>query len=286
MRHFRGQSQPGQLLQISLSWWQQQAGVPGSLLHYPTHPMTHLPYTWLTSIRNFLRRIEGSLSIPDHNSSVPSPTRVSDTHIMSVLIELPKILPHELRAFNRIRLYLGVTLLSELTTADGKYLTYASWTGDRLRHSPLLWPCQGCPGVKSFQAWRRLLGRAFLRGRVPHINNKSPHFLIISHPLGTWLPGSRTLQSMWTTFYNWNEHHLYWQDEMDAHRFSTHSLVPHNRLRNPTFDVIPGPELVHLPTLLIPVDAVCHPDYIRITRIAHLAPTTPLPTPFNIPAIR
>jgi endonuclease/exonuclease/phosphatase family metal-dependent hydrolase len=272
MRHLRAQSQQGQLLQISLSWWQLQSGVPHSLLRFPQHPMKYLPYTWLTSIRDFLRRIEGSLIIADHTPSVPKPTRAADTHLMSAILALPNLSNANIWAFNRVRLYLGVALLSEVTTADGRHLTIETWLGTRLRHSPFLWPCQSPPGAMSFQTWRRLLGRAFLRGRAPRVNNKRPH-LFLTNPLGPWLPGSQWLQSKWTTFYDRAGSRLYWQDEMEVHRFSSHSLSPSNRLRNPTFNITPDATLVSLPSSTIPVDAVSHSDHIRFASISHLLPT-------------
>jgi hypothetical protein len=279
MRHLRSQSHQGQLLQISLAWWQLQAGIPEPLLRYPTHPMGHLPFTWLTSIRDFLRRIDGSLLTATSTPSVLPHARVADTHLMSTILGLPNVSNADLCAFNRVRLYLGVALLSELTSADGKYITTATWLGTRLRHSPLLWPCQPQPGPASFRIWRRLLGRAFLLGRSPRVNSRRPH-LILKNPLGTWLPGSAWLQSNWTTFYNQGDNRLYWQDEMDNHLFCSHSFLHRSRARNPMFDITPDSVLVTLPPASIPVDAVFQPNYITFpTLFALLRSTTPVGHP-------
>jgi endonuclease/exonuclease/phosphatase family metal-dependent hydrolase len=275
MRHLRAQSPQGQLLQISLSWWQLQAGVPEPLLQYPTHPMSHLPFTWLTSIRDFLRRIDGRLLVADHTPSVLPPARTADSYIMGAVLALPQTTTADLRAFNRVRLYLGVSLVSEITTADGKYLTKEAWVGDRSRHSPLLWPYQPPPGSVSFQTWRRLLARAFLLGRAPRVTTKRPH-LLLRTPLGDWLPGSQWLQSKWSTFYSRAEQHLYCHDGADAPVFSQHSFSHRSRLRNPIFDIAPSPTVVSLPPASIPVDAVFQPDYIMFPSIAHLRhPSTP-----------
>jgi hypothetical protein len=188
---------------------------------------------------------------------------------MRAILALPNISTTDLRAFNRVRIYLGVALLSEITTADGKYLTKEAWLGTRDRYSPLLWPYQPTPGPTSFQTWRRLLARAFLLGRAPRISNKRPH-LILTTPLGAWLPGSQWLQSKWTTFYNREEQKLYCQDELDNHLSSAHSFSHRSRLRNPIFDIVPGATRIALPDASIPVDAVFQPDYIMFPSIAHL----------------
>jgi hypothetical protein len=59
---------------------------------------------------------------------------------MEAILDLPNTSTPDIQAFNRVRLFFGVTLLSELTTADGNHLTIEAWRGTRIRHSPLLWP--------------------------------------------------------------------------------------------------------------------------------------------------
>jgi hypothetical protein len=82
IRHLRAQSPQGRLLQISLAWWQLQAGVSWSLLQFPTQPLSYLDFTWLTFIRDFLRSLNGSLLIEDSTALVPQTTRKPDTYLM------------------------------------------------------------------------------------------------------------------------------------------------------------------------------------------------------------
>jgi hypothetical protein len=282
IRHLRAESPQGRLLQISLAWWQLQAGVSWSLLEFPKQPLAYLDFTWLTSIRDFLCSINGNLLIADATTSVPQRTRTSDTFLMDTILALPNVTTPELQAFNRARIHLGVTLLSELTTADGKSLTTEAWHGDRLRHSPLLWPYQPAPGPASRRTWQRLLGRAFLGGRLPRASNQLPDLhLSATHVLGPWLPGSTWLQSKWTTYYCYDDHKLYWRDEIDTSRFSAHLFHRRSRLRNPLFDPSPAHTMVPLPPNAIPVDAVSQPDYIMFPTIArlHRSPILPPTTP-------
>jgi hypothetical protein len=271
IRHLRAQSPQGKLLHIALTWWQLQAGVSWNLLSLPQRPLHYLPATWLTSVRAFLKTIDGSLTLsPETTTSVPRPTRESDRYIMEAILDLPKVSTADLQAFNRVRLFLGVTLLSEITTADGHCLTTEAWRGDRIRHSPLLWPYQTPPGPASLRMWQRLLSHAFMiDGRLPRVATLQPK-LPLHTPLGNWLAGSKWLQSKWTTFYCYDDHKLYWQDEMDHLRFSTHSFLQRSRLRNPKFEPTPSHTQQSLPPAAIPVDATSHLSHIMFPSIARL----------------
>jgi hypothetical protein len=165
----------------------------------------------------FLATMMGSLTISaEATSSVPQAARSSDRYIMEAILALPKI---------SASMQPGSTLLSEITTADGKLLATDAWRGDRLRHSPLLWPYQPPPGPASLRIWQCLLKHAFMSdGRLPWASNLHPK-LQLTTPLGQWLPGLSWLQSKWTTFYSYGDHHLYWQDKTDHFRFSTHSFL-------------------------------------------------------------
>jgi hypothetical protein len=271
IRHLRAQSPQGKLLQIALSWMQLQAGISWDPLRFPHRPLPHIPVTWLTSVRDFLRTIDGSLTIAvESTETVPSPARILDRYIMEAILDLPKVSAKDLQACNRVRLFLGVTLLSEITTADGAFLATDAWRGTRPRHSPLLWPYQPSPGPSSFRTWQQMLSRAFMTdGRLPNFSNPHPK-LPLHTPLGTWLEGSKWLQSKWSTFYCYGDHKLYWQDELDHFRFSTHSFLQRSRLRNPKFETDPTQTQVPLPFEAIPVDAVFQFSHIMFPSIARL----------------
>jgi hypothetical protein len=140
-------------------------------------------------------------------SEFPTPNRQHDSCLMNLVRQViqvspsHRVSPSDLRAFNRCRLYLQVTHLSEITTADGKSITHDAWTGDRTQISPLLWPVQAKPGPKSFRTWRRLLAMAFLRGYRKRVapNTLDLH---LTRPLSSWLPGSTWLQNRWRTHYD------------------------------------------------------------------------------------
>jgi hypothetical protein len=259
-----------------------------ALLERPEQQLSYLPTTWLTSVRTFLGVIHGTLQVPDALAELPSKARTADQYLMSALLDLPKVPNSDLCAFNRVRLFLGVTTLAEITSADGQHLTQEAWRGDRTRHSPLLWPYQTEPGPTSFSAWRRLLTKAFLtKDRSPraYTTDKS---LQLRVPLGSWTADSQWLQSKWSDFYCYSTHLLYRQDPSEPHKFFTHRRWQRSRTRRPQFLTDPDDTRSILPPTAIPVDASTQPTFITFAPITRLqytgttrAPRVPpvLPSP-------
>jgi hypothetical protein len=148
---------------IALAWWQQTAGTSTPLLEDPTAPVPYDQVHLLSAHRSFLASIGGQLYIADLRQTQPQPLRADDICIMGTVASLPDCKPADQAAFNRVRLYLGITYLSEIATADGFCIARDAWEGHRLRLPPFLWPYQPSPGIKSFQVWRRLLASIFLK---------------------------------------------------------------------------------------------------------------------------
>jgi hypothetical protein len=185
---------------------------------------------------------------------------------MHSISTIPNASASDLRAFNRVRLFLGVTLLAEITSADGVHLTQEAWQGNRTKHTPLLWPYQPRPGPASFRIWRRLLTRTFLQSKNPraHTTNKA---LQLRTSLGCWLDGSTWLQSKWRSFYCYATHQLYQQSDLEPHTFYPHTRRNNSRTRRAHFHIAPSDDRAPLPATAIPVDAtvVGRYTYIFIT---------------------
>jgi hypothetical protein len=142
---------------IALAWWQQTARTSTPLLGDPTAPVPD-------DQAHLLSSIGGSLYIGDLQQTQPQPLRTDDICIMDIVTFLPACKPADQAAFNRVRLHLGITYLSEIATADGSCLARDVWEGHRPRLSPFLWPYQPFPGVKSFRVWHILLADLVLTG--------------------------------------------------------------------------------------------------------------------------
>eukprot|EP00980_Cylindrotheca_fusiformis_P007671 scaffold1608_cov91-Cylindrotheca_fusiformis.AAC.1 len=125
--------------------------------------VTYLPFTWLTSVRAFLKHIRATIIIaPTPTPAVPSLCRQRDQYLMEMVANLPRVTKAQLQIFNSVRIYLQVTLLSEITTADGKKITLEAWQATRAPHTSTLWPYQEEPTEASIRVWQTLLHHAFL----------------------------------------------------------------------------------------------------------------------------
>jgi hypothetical protein len=146
IRHLRARTHQGSLMMIALAWWQQTAGTNIPLLEDPTALVPYNQAHLLSAHRSFLASIGGSLYIDDMRRTQPPPLRTNDICIMDIVASLPTCKSATQAAFNRVRLHLGITYLSEIATADGTCLAHDAWEGYRPWISPFLWPYQPCPG--------------------------------------------------------------------------------------------------------------------------------------------
>ena len=281
LRHLRMHTEQGKLLTITLQWWQLTAGVTSPLWDNPSLPLHYLKKNWLTSVQGFLSSSQSSLHLRGLMTDFPKATRIHDQCIMDVISQLP-VSPPKLRAFNRCRLYMRVTYLSEISTADGLQISRTSWTGQRNRNSPLLWPYQPAPGPKSFRVWRRLIATAFLDGRRRRVCPRTID-LFLQHPLRGWLPDSSGLRSSWTDFFSPSTRQLY--------RVSNQTTKVHSRTLGPRSHGTPTCIAFHvdphehedsqpLPIDAVPVDLDIQPRYLTISRtVPAILSTTPVAAP-------
>jgi hypothetical protein len=164
MRHIQAATDVGTLLLITIQWWQLVAGVSFPLLEHPAEPLPYLSVDWFSVFRTFLAEIQGSLHIPAVTNDLISPPRTQDSNLMDTVSSLPSVATADLQRFNRVRLWMGVTYLSEILSADGCHLARDAWTGTRPCFTPRLWPFQEKPDNLGLRVWRRFLTDAFLKG--------------------------------------------------------------------------------------------------------------------------
>ena len=104
LRHWRRNTQGGQLSRIALAWFQVQAGVSYPLLRYPKRPLPQLESKWFLSLRSFLATIDASIEIDDFVA--PQLQRLHDFVIMDVVQTSERFTAAEIRRINYCRLYL------------------------------------------------------------------------------------------------------------------------------------------------------------------------------------
>ena len=104
----------------------------------------------------------------------------------------------ELIRLNRCRLYLQVATVADISTADGRLITFEAWHGtiDPSRPSPFTWPNQGKPPTKDWDLWRRALSLSLCNGQIRRF----------SIPLGSWTDDQ---WHKWLWFFAPEENRLY-----------------------------------------------------------------------------
>ena len=94
-----------------------------------------------------------------------------------------------------------VATLSDITTADGKYIEKCFWEGEKRYDSKLLWPHQAKPNEKAFQIWRRCLTSTFLLDTSTRAT-KNRDKLELNIPLGPWFHSARKSFDRYENFYS------------------------------------------------------------------------------------
>jgi hypothetical protein len=252
LRHIRSHSDQDRLLFITLAWWQLLMGTSYPLLERPQDPLPYDTAHVLSAARQSLKTVHSSVHIPTLYLTLPVPFWENDQCLTEVFSTLPSTTRAKLETANIIRIFYGVAYLSELTTADGKFIAHDAWEGHRSRISPLLWPFQPSPGPKTFRVWRRLLTAAFLRG--PHLPvSVRTRDLQLRTAVGRWLPTSSAFRYHWDAIYAPSTTSRYLVSASGT-SFDIHvSKKARRRPRNPVWAFSDTPT-DHVP--LLPPDAV------------------------------
>ena len=212
----RAEGVPRKLALITLAWAQLLAGTQQPVLSNVTPVLPHLaPIKWIPSIRNFLCTVSGRIDI--ENLPAISLQRKHDRFLMDIALELYSK-QSDLQYLNACQLNLQVTLLSDITMADGKFIR-----PEVMRfHRPLsntaiaLYPYQPSPDSASLTLWR-----AFLR-YLTH----APTFSLIQ-PLGYWLHPSHTQPRKWQAYIDLSTDLVYLRKQDLFEVYKTLPPTPH-----------------------------------------------------------
>ena len=120
MTSLRAEGVPRKLALITLAWAQLLAGTQQPVLSNVTDALPHIALMkWIPSICEFLHSIGGRMEV--ENLPATSLQREHDQFLMDISLDLYSK-PSDLQHLNTCRLHLQVTLLSDITTADGKFI--------------------------------------------------------------------------------------------------------------------------------------------------------------------
>ena len=120
MTSLRAEGVPSKLALITLAWAQLLTSTQQPVLSQVMNALPHITLMkWIPSICEFLNSIGGRMEV--ENLPVTPLQREHDRFLMDIALDLYSK-PSDLQHLNACRLYLQVTLLSNITTADGKFI--------------------------------------------------------------------------------------------------------------------------------------------------------------------
>jgi hypothetical protein len=179
MRHIRAQTELGKQIIIALRYYQLVTGLTESVLE-DTRPIPYINIPWFDTFRQYLRNISGRIELS--TTWIQQPQRENDQSIMDLILRSKAFTKREMEIINACRLYLQVTRLSDISTADGRKvhikMLMGAYTQEQIRNlrtNPIEWPYQERPNAKSWKLWTKAL--------LTTTCTETGHLI---HPMGQW----------------------------------------------------------------------------------------------------
>jgi hypothetical protein len=176
LQETQANSPTGKLLQMSIEATKVEIGAGGSLFKQSFDKYGQLATdSWIKQTWRFLS---------DHEITIEEQTgdlhlkRHGDVFLTMAFLQRG-FKGAMLRKLNMCRLYLRVETLSDIATADGRYIERWALEG-RKEANPITyheWPNQGEPGRQAWMQWRQALQQSFCGGHLAHG---------LLHTLGAW----------------------------------------------------------------------------------------------------
>ena len=149
----------------------------------------NLVYPLMGNLLKFLRTTSTYIRAP--GLWTPTPLRENDSEIMDNISQTDGA--SLLKDVNVVRMYLRVTMISEITTSSGKLIALAALTGKHTyeqQHANLEWPHQPCRLKRAWSRWRKVM------------NEIAPKRKLMV-PLGRWI---LEVEKRWSFFQSPGNH--------------------------------------------------------------------------------
>ena len=260
----------GTVMVISLRQLQAEAGMSFDLLMSPGVAVPYLTDCWMLSLRQFCARYTVTLRV--HNNRLPLPVRVGDSLLMDQALTLG-LKRQQLIDLNLVRIYLRVTTVSDISTADSYMIHAQSWRGLRIpdRHSRQMFDRQETPSSYQRGLWRHLLCSLL------HSSASSDMPLLL-HPLGAWTGESHMRwgamlhdSKLYRQDFSLPEHHL---TPVAVHSPLFIPLSDGSLSTSVFYDSTPEAYIEAVPPLAVPADiSGCH--IFRVSSAPSDYPSTP-----------
>ena len=195
------------LIDISLRFTQlvAESGREEELLLYPKIPIGYTTSTWTTQLRNFMGM--HNLCIECTRGWQPRTQCVHDQMIMSLFLN-KGISDYLLFHLNACRMYLQVTSIADMVTADCRYIQPEIVECNRIaqRSSQWTWPQQPKPTLQQQDNWKEAITKHL-------ITQGSKKHLRLRQPLERW---TGTPTSHWQYYYDQTTKRSWKHQEIDA----------------------------------------------------------------------
>ena len=190
LKHWRTpKEQAGKILRIVLLWSQYQSGVSFPILSRPTIDLSYIQGRFITQIRQYLTVIHGRIDLDV--TFTPKALRQYDRALMQSAIESQAFTNQQLERINCVRMYLGITYLSEISTIEGTKIAPSITNRESTNPTYMLTlgkVYQKRPNQRSWALWEKLISL------FTHPNH---HTLIT--PLKGWLP-THSCRGLWKSY--------------------------------------------------------------------------------------
>jgi hypothetical protein len=240
IKNLRCPGEGNEHLLITLAWAQMGSGSGFPLLAEPSRSVPQLECKLIQSVRTGLASIEASIE-SIQNYVIPI-RRAADSHVMDAINASRRYTPGQVARINACRLYLEVTLVSDIATPCGRYIHPSCYTGDkqqRINWATIQYPRQNYPDKTSWKQWKTALHEILL---------KADKFTLRTS-LGKWLPAEQ-VHHHWK--WNHDDDFLYYQERKNS-KILRYRLQASVRRKFRYFKE--GTETPEIPTLSIPVEA-------------------------------
>ena len=167
----------GNYMEANLQAHQLETGTSFGILQQVYHNTAILASdTWMKRVWRELEELDIYVAC---NSPALSLRCQDDALLVDLFINL-EVDQHELLWLNWCRMFLQVCTVSDLVTADGRFIRRSMWDGirDDCTRSPYQWPRTVRPSRPHWDLWQSTLSRALLASNGPH----QP----LRQPLGHW----------------------------------------------------------------------------------------------------
>jgi hypothetical protein len=274
LKHLRVKSPFQKMWLIALHWAQLQSRFHVPLLQDPKVPAPHLESLYISSLREFLASINGSI-ITEHSYTIPL-QQIHDRAKMEVVIGRNLFTSTECKIINYCRMFLRVHSIADLTLAGGKHIdpSFLALNPSLLSSaSTLVEPLQDRPqtasALKIWQRANRLWCNTVTGG--------------LHHPQGKWLVPGLKLRWSWPFFF-YPDTNTLWSRTGEG--FSVHSGIQiGSSSRNTQFHLQTNRQSSTLSSNSVPVKCGETTMGLIITSRSSVLTINPPPTP-NTPFLR